>query len=137
MDIQAAEARRLQHRLWQDQAVRCHNTGIQSQRSKISLRCRLAPQPGRDTHGKVQGIRLQMNGATPERLSASGGPGRLAVYGGNVVPGLMKGHQSRDGEVRGAHERDPHVSYRFRSSCFARCSLARRRMIMFRFNDDR
>ena len=77
-----------------------------------------------------------MHGAGRLLLPAPGGAGRLAVDGGDLVPGRVQRPQRRHGEVRAAHEGEAQrrAAHRVSRASFDFSSLASLRSSMLRFS---
>ncbi len=104
MDVQAPAPRRVQHGGRQDQAVGSDHRPIQVQFSEGGLSLGIGAQAPRRPNGNAQRIGRHMHRAAPHRLSAPGGPGRLTVHRGDLVPRCMQRPQRRHREVGAAHE---------------------------------
>ena len=106
MQVEAAEARRFEHRGRQQEAVGDDDGGIGGMRGEGGLVC-LAPL-------KLAGVSTGMPRRLGERCTGDlrsamprpAGTRRLRVDGDDLVPGADDLRQRRHGEVRRAHEDD-------------------------------
>ena len=126
VDVQAPKARRIQHRLRQDQPIGNHNRHIWLQCSKILLHANAAQRNG-VPHQQTQGLCPHLNRAGPASFAAPGRTWGLAVNCNNFMP-LMQSLKDRNGKRGGSHENDFH---------FTRPSFPARAISIFRFSGDR
>lgn len=106
MDVQAAQTRRVQHRLRQDQPIGDHHRHIGPQRGEIRLFGRIA-QPRRGAHRQAHCLGRRVHRRKARLLPAPGGAGRPGIDRDDlVIPGQRA--QRRDRKFRRSHEDDAH-----------------------------
>ena len=98
--------------LGQDQPIGRHHGGIQLECGECRLRRRIGAQPRRRAHRQTQLLRRDVHRAAAHCMAASGGPRRLAIDRGDVVPGRVQRPQGGHGEIRAAHEGEAHGALR-------------------------
>jgi hypothetical protein len=103
MDVEAAEPRRVEDRARQDQAVGRDHGGIEAECGEGGLLL-LRLQRDRMAHRQAQGLGPRLDRRGLGLVAASGRARRLAVDGGDLVPGRRERVQHRHGEIRRAHE---------------------------------
>ena len=108
MHVDAAEARRVEDFLRQDQAIGDDHGRVELKVPE-GLVFILIFQRERGEDGDAVAFRRLMHGGFPLFLAASGGAGRLAVDGGDLVSGGNEGFQNGHGEVGCAHEGKPEL----------------------------
>lgn len=107
MDIDAAQARCLQHGRWQNQAIGGDNRHIGGQGGKSGVFGRIAPHPSGGAHRQAQFQGCQMHRAWRLPLAAMGRLGRLRIDADDLMRGMQR-PQGGDGEFGTAHENDTH-----------------------------
>ena len=137
MDVEAAAPGRFQHRGRQDQAIGRDHGGIEAERREFRLRRRILAQPGGRAHRKAQPVRRDMHGAAPHRVAATGGAGRLAIHGGDVVSGGVQRREGGHREIRAAHEGEAEPAAAHSAAFCCLSSFASRRSSMLRFSAER
>ena len=126
MNVQAAQARHIQHGLRQDQAIGDDDGDVGIQRSEVLLHIDAAQRDG-VTDGQTQRLGPQVDRAFPLGLAAPGGAGRLAIDRDDLMRGVQR-VQHRNRKFRRAHEHQPHARF---------ASLSARAISIFRFKADR
>ncbi len=120
VDIEAAEPGRRQHRLRQDQAIGRHYCRVEAERGELGNGSGVEAR--RRMHGQVRCLGCLLHGRGLRSLAATGRTRRLAVDGGDVVPGRAQRLEARNGEVRRPHEGETKfchgVRLRFRPVAF-------------------
>lgn len=108
MDVQASQARRIEHRLRQQQAVGRHNGDIGAQRSEFFLFLG-ALQRNRVPNLDPTCLGFLVDGRGGQFLAAAtAGARRLAVDGNDLVPGLDQRDECGHREIGRSHEDDAH-----------------------------
>jgi len=107
VDIEAAQARSIEHGLRKDQPIGSHNGSIQFECSKGFEFRIIATQARRGANGYSQCLCCPVNRTWPRLLPAPGGARGLAVDCRNLVSRVMEGVKGRNCEVRAAHEGEP------------------------------
>ena len=108
MDIDTAEARRVEDFFRQDQAIGDHYSGVEVQFPKSPVLILILQREWGENRDTMK-FRRHMYRRHPLYLAASGGTGRLAVDGGDLMSGGDQRFQNGHGEVGGTHEGKPEV----------------------------
>ena len=107
MNVEAAEPRCIENRLWQDQPIGGDHSDIEIERGEGCLflgvleRNRVADRNSEGLGALLDQCRLQC-------LTAAGWPRRLAISGYHVVAGGDQRFERRDGEIGSTHESNAH-----------------------------
>jgi len=107
--VDAAQARSIQHHLWQDQAIGDHYHQVRRERGQFGLGGRVA-QGLRLVHGDAVLQSQLFDRAGHQFLPAAGRAIRLGIDGYDLPARVEQGLQVLGGEFRGAGEDDTHGS---------------------------
>ena len=111
MDVEAAQPRRIENGLRQDQAVSGDDAGIEVERGEVGLCLRVA-QTGGMPHWQAEFLGGHVHRRPLQFLAPPRGPRRLRIDAGDVVSGGKKRLQRRNGEGRSSHIGDTHSTGR-------------------------
>ena len=111
MDIEAASPGGVEHGGGQNKAIGGDHGRVEIESGERLLCRRIGSQPGGGSHRNPEPLGRDVNRAEANRLAPARRAGLLAIDGGDLVPGLMKRQQRRDGEIRTAHESEAHQAH--------------------------
>ena len=103
MQVEAAQARRVQHRRQQDLAIGHHHRRIEVQGPEPGNGVRV-PHGLRRAHLKAPGLGKGLDRGGLQHLAAPAGGRGLGIDGHHLVTRIEQGPQALHGEVRCAHE---------------------------------
>ncbi len=109
MNIETTQTRGGQNGRRQDQAIGGDNRDIGIERGKFPLNILIAQADG-VAHLDPKAFRLQMHRGGGKLLATARTARRLAIYGGNLVPGIHQCYKGWNRKIGSAHKNDPHVS---------------------------
>ncbi len=89
MDVEAAQPRRIEDRLGQQQAIGRHDGVVRLEGGEFRLRFRRL-QACRCADGKAALFGEELHRRLPERIAAPGGPRRLGIDGDDFMPASTK-----------------------------------------------
>ena len=108
VQVEAARARGLQHRLGQDQTVGDDHAHVRPEVGERLLLGGVLQRPRRDDR-EARALGIEVDRRLALAHAAAGRPGRARVDGCHLVARRQQRRQRRHGEVGGAHEDDAHV----------------------------
>lgn len=107
MDVEAAQARGVEHRLRQDEAIGRDHRQIRPDRREIGA-VGLVAERARGADRQAERLGRRLDRARPRLLAPPGRPGRLAVDAGDLVAGRSQRPQGGHREIRRSHDDQPH-----------------------------
>ena len=109
VDVEAAQARCVEHGARQDQAIGSDHGNIAALRDFEELRHRRRiSEAARGEDRNTQRLGAGLNRAHQQLLAAPGRLGRAGIDGDDLVPGRRQRIKRRNGKKRRAHVDDPH-----------------------------
>ena len=102
MQVDAAQARGIQDRTWQKQAVGANDREVAAESGEFGLRLGVL-QCRRRPHRQPQPLGRLVHGRAAELLATAAGSRRLGVDGRDVVAGGEQGVEARQDEAGRAH----------------------------------
>ena len=107
MQVEGAQARRLQHLAGQELTVGHHHRSVEVKGAE-GLDFGGITQRGRGADGQAKGLRQGLHRRGTERLAAAARRRRLGVDRGDLMAGLRHGVEAGGGDVGGSEEGEAH-----------------------------
>ena len=103
MNIEASRLRRIENRLWQDQAVGSDNCYIEIECGETGL-LRFVFEGSRSPYRQPEILGQLLDRRGRKLLAASGTARGLRINRNNFMSGIVQRLQRRNGKIRGSHK---------------------------------